>query len=121
MLLEVSIYSVIVSDVPDFGVAVNTTTNVIIDNVHDFVSNEEFNFFRLEHHDKTTVVIQLKTVSSSSSQPIISIDKLETGSKVTEEGVLEQQTDTSSNQPLTSVMVNTRVSRTNEIFKLLAT
>ena len=118
--LQVSINGVVISDVPDFRITIVTTTKMIVHNVQHFVTNEEFDFLRLEHVDETRVVIETLTVSCSSSQPFVSIDKRETSSKITEERMAKQKTDTSSDQTFTSNVIDLRISRTHKIFELLA-
>ena len=119
MTLEVSINCIVVSDIPNLRVTTVTTTKVIVNNVKDFVTNKEFNFLSAKHLDKAAVVVETKTVSSSSGAPIVSVYKLHTSGEIAEERVTEQKTNTSSNQPLSGFVINLRIGRTDQIFKLL--
>ena len=121
VLLKVGIYCIVISNIPHLRITLVATTKVIINHVQHFVTYKEFDFLLAKLHDETTIVIEVATVSSSSTAPFVCIDKLKASSKVAKESVLEQKPNTSHNKTLTGFVINLRISRAHKAFKLVAT
>jgi hypothetical protein len=118
MFLEITVHTEIVGDIPELGIAITASPEVIVHTMKHLMPKQEFDLFGFQHFDETGIVIEVATICGGSGTPFIGIDQFQPGSQVAKETGPEQQTHTGSDQFFTHHAIQFGIGRAQEISEL---